>query len=64
MTIKDWGFFSNLFLYIDLTEYALIKKDNRMRDVTLVLQDGTEFKGKSFGYENRKVLPTPAMQVS
>ena len=22
-----------------------------MRDVTLVLQDGTEFKGKSFGYE-------------
>ena len=22
-----------------------------MKDVTLVLQDGTEFKGKSFGYE-------------
>lgn len=23
-----------------------------MKDVTLVLQDGTEFHGKSFGYEN------------
>lgn len=24
----------------------------KMKDVTLVLQDGTEFHGKSFGYEN------------
>ena len=29
--------------------------NENMRDVTLVLQDGTEFKGKSFGYENSVV---------
>ena len=45
-----------------------------MKAVTLVLQDGTEFKGKSFGYERPvagevvfaipRVLQTPVMQVS
>ena len=29
--------------------------NENMRDVTLVLQDGTEFKGKSFGYEKNVV---------
>ena len=39
----------------DSSLFAYNKQDKIMRDVTLVLQDGTTFRGKSFGYEQNVV---------